>query len=207
MPVAAGRRAVEISQREQYARGGWGRRYWDYRDRRTLAELEGPRVLDAGCGEGVTLEKLVARFGRAGVSGVDLDPRNAEICRAHGLPVQAADLCALPFPPASFDSAVCMEVIEHLDRPDVALRELARVVRPGGRLAVVFPNDWAMWLARMACLRWREAAFDPGHVRQWTLPALAEQLAANGWRPCKAVRLPWPGPFYLHGLIAAERRA
>ena len=61
-----------------------------------------------------------------------------------------------------------MEVIEHLDYPETAIQEINRVLIPNGRLVVVFPNDRIFKIARLLFLRFREAAYDPGHVRQWT---------------------------------------
>jgi len=70
MPVTAGTHETDISQRDQYRKGGVGRMYWDYRDSRAFKQLAGPRILDAGCGEGVTMEKLAKlhpEIGRAHV--------------------------------------------------------------------------------------------------------------------------------------------
>ena len=106
MPVTAGRNTDEISQRAQYAKGGVGRRYWDFRDAQALRHITGPRVLDAGCGEGITLGKISAMIPDA--EGVDIDPANIAICREQGLNVTQADLAHLPFPDATFDSVVFM---------------------------------------------------------------------------------------------------
>lgn len=203
MPVTAGKNNEEISQREQYAKGGFGRKYWDYRDAMTLKHVIGPRVLDAGCGEGITLEKLTALFPQA--EGVDIDPENIAICQQQKLNVAKADLTNLPFEDKSFDSIVFMEVIEHLAAPQPVLNELARVMRPGGRMIIVYPIDWAMWLARMFCLRWREASFDPGHVRQWNARSLRNALHHAGFSSCRAWGIPLPWPCALHGLVVAER--
>jgi SAM-dependent methyltransferase len=53
-----------------------------------------------------------------------------------------ADLAALPFGDATFDIAISSHVAEHLDRPEAVFGELARVLRPGGRLLVLTPNRW-----------------------------------------------------------------
>ena len=205
MPVTAGRRDVEISQRGQYAKGGVGRRYWDYRDEVAFRHIVGTRILDAGCGEGVTLEKLLRRMPDARIEGVDVDEANIAICHEHGLPVHRADLNALPYPDSSFDTCLLMEVIEHLDQPETALAELARVTRPGGRILVIYPVDWAMRLARVVCLRWMEARFDPGHLRQWTRRGLGRLMRSCGIAPIRHVCLPFWPPFMLHGLVVGER--
>ena len=81
------------------------------------------------------------------------------------------------------------------------------MTRPGGRLIVVYPVDWAMWLARVLCLRWKEARFDPGHVRQWTVRKLRHPLQNAGFEPCRHEGLPLPWPMSLHGLLLAEKVA
>lgn len=209
MPVDAGAsRHGAVFQREQYARGGLSRRYWDWRDDRILAEL-GPsgRVLDVGCGEGLLLEKARRRFPGRDIEGVDLDPLNVSICREHGLPAREGGCDALPFPDGSFDACLFVEVIEHLPAPEAALREIGRVLRPGGRLLLVFPNDRTFLLARLALGMWREAFYDSGHLRQWTPRAVRGALEAAGFEVVRQRSLPLPlFPLALHHLAVAERR-
>jgi SAM-dependent methyltransferase len=93
-------------------------------------------VLDAGCGPGAD----AAARGRGAV-GVD---RSAVMCAtaaARGVAVAQADAHALPFAGGRFGAAVADRVLVHLAEPDVALRELARVVRPGGRVVVSDPEQ------------------------------------------------------------------
>jgi SAM-dependent methyltransferase len=96
-------------------------------------------VLDAGCGSGrVFQHRLTGRARR--VVGVDVtdEPRgNANIDDA-----AKADLRALPFRDGTFDLIVMSHVAEHLTEPEPAFRELARVLRPGGRLLLLTPNRW-----------------------------------------------------------------
>ena len=89
------------------------------------------RVLDAGCGEGVLVEEYAARLA---ITGVDANYSSARV--THG------SLASLPFPDASFDRALCLDVLEHLlyDEQPRALAELFRVLRPGGELFVSVPN-------------------------------------------------------------------
>jgi SAM-dependent methyltransferase len=89
------------------------------------------RVLDAGCGEGVLVEEYAPRLR---IIGVDANYASER--------VTTASLMALPFPDASFDRALCLDVLEHLafeDQPR-ALAELYRVLVPGGELLVSVPN-------------------------------------------------------------------
>ena len=184
-----------------------GRLYWDYRDRVALSYVTGERVLDAGCGEGVTLERLLLARRDLNVEGIDIDPDDEAICREHSLPVQQGSVYDLPYEDASFDTCLHFEVIEHLDHPDRAIAELARVTRRGGRVLVLYPVDWTMYLARVLCLRWREARFDPGHVRQWSARALGRPMASCGLRPIARRCLPFWPPMMLHGLVVGRREA
>jgi len=207
MPVDTGlNREGMIYQREQYAKGGLGVRYWDYRDRVAFRHVTGNDILDAGCGEGITLEKLTRLFPDQRLLGIDTDAENLEICRRHQLPVQEGSLYALPLADASFDTVLFSEVIEHLDRPGKALSEIYRVLRPGGRVIVIFPNDRIFMLARMAMGMVREALYDPGHVRQWTPRQIRQALREAGFLPLAAHSIPfllWP--MSLHHIAVAEK--
>ena len=89
------------------------------------------RVLDAGCGEGILVEEFAERLAIKGV-----DPNYGS---SH---VQRASLLDLPFAAASFDRALCLDVLEHLafEEQPRALAELHRVLLPSGELLVSVPN-------------------------------------------------------------------
>jgi len=97
-------------------------------------------VLDAGCGEGYGASILADRA--RSVVGVDLEPDVIDHAAATYPTVRfrAADLEALPFPDASYDAVVSLQVIEHLRRPREFVSECARVLRPCGRLILSTPN-------------------------------------------------------------------
>jgi SAM-dependent methyltransferase len=97
----------------------------------------GDRVLDAGCGSG-RLFTYDLRGCASLIVGVDLTSdvaQNPNIDR----PLRAS-LTALPFASETFDLIICKHVLEHLAEPESAFRELARVLRPQGRLLVLTPN-------------------------------------------------------------------
>jgi SAM-dependent methyltransferase len=100
------------------------------------------RVLDAGCGTGYG-SNILAEAGAAEVVGLDIDSAVLEAAResAHQpVSLEVGDVRKLPFPDASFDMAVCFEVIEHVDEPETVLDELRRVLRADGILAISSPN-------------------------------------------------------------------
>src|SRR6185437_8965398 len=92
----------------------------------------GRRLLDAGCGSGHTLLSYVRR-GFEGV-GLDAAPGMVECAQALDpeLDARLGDVEQLPFPSASFDYLISIEVIRYLADPRQALREFHRVLRPGG---------------------------------------------------------------------------
>lgn len=109
-----------------------------------MAELAGLRdgqsVLDIGCGFGGALETAAGLTGMS-LTGVNIDLRQLDICRSlpsHGneLHLVAADACDLPFRDHSFDRVFCVEAMFHFRSRATFLREAARVLRPGGRLAL-----------------------------------------------------------------------
>jgi SAM-dependent methyltransferase len=156
-----------------------------------LARLDirpGQRLLDAGCGEGRHCFGALARG--AHVVGLDLDAEAlrrgagalAASARAGGRlgAMLRGDAFALPFPDASFDRVICAEGREHAHDYPGAARELARVLRPGGRLAVTIPTATSEHLY----LRLGDDYFESpgGHIRIFRPRELARGLASAGLR-------------------------
>jgi SAM-dependent methyltransferase len=100
--------------------------------------VTGKEVLEVGCGTGLILERLSRVAERA--VGVDLSPGMLEHARARGLDVHEGSATALPFEDASFDAAVSFKVLAHVEDISVAMGEMGRVVRPGGRVIAEFYN-------------------------------------------------------------------
>lgn len=116
---------------------------------------EGP-VLDAACGTGRHTEYLL-KIGRTDVSGIDAVEAMLDKARAKmpDVDFQVADLSKLPFDDNSFNAIVCGLAFSHLRDLEPASRELARVLRPGGRLAVSAPHPFITGV-----LGWRAPLFD-----------------------------------------------
>jgi len=128
-----------------------------------ILRLAGPlrdrSVLDVGCGDG-TLALVSARNGAARISGCDLDPRMVAQARARAMregmniDLAVARSQALPFPDNTFDVVTCITVLAFIPDADTAIQEMARVLRPGGRLVIGDLGKWSLWAARRRIRGW-----------------------------------------------------
>jgi SAM-dependent methyltransferase len=109
-----------------------------------IANLITGRWLDLGCADGGYVAELL-RQGAAEVVGVDTAEERIAKAAARGLPhtsFQIAEGESLPFPDAHFDGVFMNEVFEHVTDEKATLREVARVLAPGGKLVLISPNRW-----------------------------------------------------------------
>ncbi|MEU4130103.1 class I SAM-dependent methyltransferase [Streptomyces wuyuanensis] len=139
----------------------------------------GDAVLDAGCGTGRALPLLRRAVGPGGtVVGADLTLEMLQAAARAGRDRDAAllqaDASRLPLRTASMDAVFASGLIAHLPNPADDLRELARVVRPGGRLALFHP------IGRAALAVRQKRRLTPDDLR--AEPNLGPLLAASGWR-------------------------
>ena len=105
-----------------------------------LLEVRPRRILDAGCGTGEFAERAASVLG-AEVVGLDQSERMVELTRARGLEAHAGDVQRLPFRDGEFDAASANWMLYHLPDLDRGLSELARVLRPGGRLVALLNDE------------------------------------------------------------------
>lgn len=118
------------------------------------------RLLEVGCGQGLFLEHAARAGWRA--EGVDVLVPVVEMARARGLTVFAGELADAGLPRDAFDVVTMSEVIEHIVEPVALLREVQRVLRPGG-VAVLGTGNAASWAARLRGRGWPYYRFG-GHL-------------------------------------------
>jgi SAM-dependent methyltransferase len=150
---------------------------------------EGLSVLDVGCGSGYLLRKAAGRAWLA--LGVDLDEDRLRAARDGLLHAErpncgliefaVADGRRLPFADASFDRIICTETLEHVEDVGQTLRELARVLRPGGRLAFSVPH-FACEAVLYGLIK-DYLKFPGGHRRIFPPQALNRALPRAGLQP------------------------
>ncbi len=128
-----------------------------------------PRILDVGCGTGANLQML-SRFGVA--EGVDVSVAALDFCRARGLAkVKQGAAESLPYEDAAFDLVTGLDVVEHLDDDIAGLKEMRRVLRPGGRAVLFVPAFMFLWGVQDDISH---------HRRRYTLPDLKSKLREAG---------------------------
>lgn len=144
-----------------------------------LGIAAGERVLDVGCGSGVVTREIARRVGPRGLA-VGLDPSPALLTVARELAQEAGlgdrvefregSALQLPFPDRSFDAALCVTVLSHVPGGETAIPELARVLRPGGRVGVFdLDTDMTAFTHSDRALTRRVVA------------AASDALAVDGW--------------------------
>jgi SAM-dependent methyltransferase len=123
-----------------------------------VREVDPKRVLEVGCGEGELAERLVSELGVRLVA-IDQSERMVELARARGVDARVGDVQELPFEGGSFDVTVAAWMLYHVPDLGRALGELARVLRPGGRLVAV--TNYGTHLSEM---------FNLVGLERWELP-------------------------------------
>lgn len=208
MPVDHGLSSKNIIyQRSQYQKGGLGKQYWDYRDRQALSFIKDEQsIIDIGCGEGITLKKLIKKFPDKNIRGIDYSRENVGICKKHGLPVKYGSVYDLKIEDNSVDCVIFLEVIEHLNNPRKALKEIHRILKKNGLLILLFPNDKIFKIARILTFKFKEAFYDPGHTEQWTPKEIKKTLGKLSFKIIKIKNIPFfSWAVSLHCLVVARK--
>jgi SAM-dependent methyltransferase len=155
--------------------------HWWYTGRRKILEsfLEDicshitdrrPRILDVGCGTGANL-LMLSKYGDA--EGVDVSEDALAFCRERGLKnVKLGAAEKLPYEDGTFDLVTALDVVEHLDDDLGGLREMRRVLRPGGRVLLFVPTFMFLWGLQDDV---------SNHRRRYRLPELRRVLEQAGF--------------------------
>lgn len=126
-------------------------------------------ILDAGCGEGFLSCLIANEFPHAKVVGIDMsadairmaESLNNTICFRQG------DIYTIPFADERFDVVICTEVLEHLDKPDHAVKELLRVAK--NALLITVPDEPWFCLGNLLTLKHIKRLGNPAdHINHWT---------------------------------------
>lgn len=180
----------------------WMRRRKLVQRRRLVERYSGRmrgRILDVGCATGLFLHEMASAGWQA--AGVELVPHAAEYARAHfGLDVFSGQLAQAPFGPATFDVVTFWDVLEHTFSPTQELALAARLLGPGGLVAINVPN-WRSIDRRLFGPHW--IGFDPPrHLYVFTEHTLTAMLHKAGFRP-----LAWDCfmPAYFAFIVSLER--
>jgi methionine biosynthesis protein MetW len=148
----------------------------------------GERLLDLGCWAGAFLARVERAERYRELVGVDLVAEGIDTACARGFDARVVDLNAdsLPFPDAHFDGVVHLAVLEHVFDPYAVIREVHRVLRPGGEFVIAVPNV-ASLTNRLRILFGRipvtssDPGWDGGHLHYFSRHALDHFLAAEGF--------------------------
>lgn len=160
-----------------------------------VAPVPGDRILDVGCGKG----HLVKALGELGVDsvGIDLNPNAAEVAVVPRVKTMSAT--HLDFEDGAFDSVVSFHAIEHIPPIEEVLREMSRVVKPGGKVLLVYPAEPIRGLYAIptsVILHRNPFRARQVHVHKLNPTRVAKLAAAAGLRQLRRKLRMWPSPEY-----------
>jgi len=148
----------------------------------------GQSLLDIGCWDGRLLEKLRDAGLYKELAGIDIVEAGVDLAREKGFNAQVVDLNAgvIPFPDQHFDAVTMLAVLEHVFDPYSIIREIRRILRPGGTLIVDVPNAASVTnrarilLGRIPVTSY-DTGWDGGHLHYFTKHALDHFLQSEGF--------------------------
>ena len=127
------------------------------------------KILDIGCGTGAMSQKLEC-FGE--VTSADFSPLALDFCRRRNLShIREADAMNLPFPDASYDVIVALDILEHLPDDQAAMRQFCRVLKPGGYVVATVPAYQSLWSSHDVALM---------HYRRYVAREVRDRFVAAG---------------------------
>jgi ubiquinone/menaquinone biosynthesis C-methylase UbiE len=164
---------------------------------KALKDVKG-KVLDVGCGQGDVSEAVKHYYPDLSLTGVDISRGaiyNAKK-RVKGVKFVVSDVQNLSFPDSSFDAVICLDVIEHVDRPQKALFEIARVLKKGGLLQIFLPTEGNLFTLEGLLIKmgWQGKKLHGGHLHHFSPNYAINMLRNAGF---KIEKLYW-GDHFVH---------
>jgi len=190
-------------------------RYYDILE--VIEQCSPIKLLDIGCGSGFLAKLLKSRIPKLVVDGIDISEVALKRAKEQlndywQVNIDQADL---PLQSKSYDTTVCIEVLEHLYDPEHALKEIYRVLQPGGHAIITVPN-LAYWRYRLNLMKGRVPlpAVDRRHLHQFDVSLFRQLLLQAGFQieevSGHAVLFPWLARFkpnlFSDILIATVRK-
>lgn len=167
---------------------------------------EALRVLDLGCGRGHITAELQKLFPGAEIAGLDYSVSAIAYAVEHfpGIEFAAGNAYRCPYPPECFDLVVCNNLWEHVPDPLQLLREISRVLKPGGHVVMSTPSRYRFGnLVRV--LAGRPVGFmSERHVTEYTVGQVKEQFRFGGYDVVRAYSRPEAGSRWM---VRAAKRA
>jgi ubiquinone/menaquinone biosynthesis C-methylase UbiE len=184
---------VDKYENQNRVAAGLVRRFMDRcTDRVALLTGPGDSILDVGAGEGVMTDHLVTRLPGRNVVAVEYEPEGCAAMRAAfpHLEVHQGSIYELPWADDEFDVLTCFEVLEHLEHPEQAVRELSRVARR--HVVITVPYEPFFRMGNVARGRYVKALGNtPGHLNHWRRGTL-DQLMRRHFPAAEVSSLfPW----------------
>lgn len=160
---------------------------------KTIRPLHIDSILDVGCGEGFTLDRLYKEKIGKTYEGIEYDEAAVEHAKKMNSKViiKQGDIYKLPYKNDSFDLVVCTEVLEHLENPKKAYRELLRVSRKYVLISV--PNEPFFTIQRIGRLQnVRHLGAHPEHIQHWTISSFTKFVKIRGVKLItRKLPVPW----------------
>lgn len=174
------RNSVKAADYDHRAFDSWIplQRYWQRARFRVIRGMVdgATRILDIGCGSSRIVQTLPQAV------GLDMQIRKLRWLRASGRQLVQGSLSELPFADQAFDAVICSEVIEHIPRDQIDLRDMVRVLAPGGRLVLGTP-DYGRWTWRTLEGMYKKVfpqGYATEHINRYTRRELRQEIERLG---------------------------
>ncbi len=150
-------------------------------------------ILDVGCGEGFTLHRLKMRGIGSKLEGIEYSKAAIELGKKTypDIKITEGSIYELPYEDNTFDLVLCTEVLEHLEDPEKALKELVRVSKK--YLVISVPNEPLFMMAQLVRGKnWSRFGNDIEHINHWTMFGLPRFVAKNAGTNIKFLAKRYP---------------